>query len=138
MALISSNIFCLLSALRNWQSLIAVIRSVISFFTSLIGRSRPFPSNLVDSTSVGSGGSEGAGGAIDSSGDSRSVEDPGEEMDLHDRESELDGFGSCSPSVGVDWSGGGRVRRIEWKQPMLKVQWQWRLKIYVADIDDNS
>lgn len=113
MSLISSKFLCLLSVPRDSQSSIAVIRAAISWFTSSIGRSRAFFSILVDSTSVGKEGSEGVGGAIDINGDSRSVEDTGEEMDLHDRESESDGFGSCSPLVGFDWSGGGRGRRIE-------------------------
>ena len=121
--------------LRDWQSSIAVIRAAISWFTSSIGRSRGSFSTLRDSTFGAKGGSEGVGGAIDINGDSRSVEDPGE-MDLHDRESESDDFGNFSPSIGSDWSGGGRGRRIEGKQPMLKVQWQWRFKINVDDVDD--
>lgn len=136
MSLISSTFLCLLPVPRDSQSSIAVIRAAISWFTSSIGRSRDSFSILIDSTFEGKGCSEGVGGAIASSGDSRSVEDPGEEMDLYDRDLESDGFGSCSPSVGFDWFGGGRGRRIEWKQPMLRVQLHWRVRIDVDDIDD--
>jgi hypothetical protein len=107
--------------LRDWQSSIAVIRAAISWFTSSIGRSRGSFPTLIDSTLGAKEGSESVGGAIDVNGNSRSVEGPGE-VNLHDCESESDDFGDCLPSIGSDWSGGGRGRRIEGKQPMLRVR----------------